>query len=766
MADSDEADREMVSSNPSNSPAPALFEPAAPTVNMFIPSDTRDMPSLVPLRRPHAAQVEFHQQMKKVAINLPIMKLRNSNRRYANRPADKSSPYFSQAFDGFMSGRRCIGSESSIQAQALVASEKAELTAHASGKASLDGSMSPRSIAVSLVIPSYCVADAKAIEYIDGMAIYSDGKINEQLVPITTLCRFTIYGGDSALPMIDTVRRDAFGERDIHCISLVLRWIEVDTDSGEARARAEFISMNSATNSTDNSANKLQRSLVKLAQTYGVKMPAPMYATIAIPSCIEGYYEHQVIKASEHFESLVVYEHPFVCTKDMTDCQCTRLQLVPNAFVRLSSKEGGTEAAIADTAMHAQLLCADGRVDDASEFVRQYRTGLPCVETTAYEGMALHTCGVSVEVTQLGGMVSLYAHSGRSGQPISEPRTTLYICKSAIVPLSNLHEQWNVYSCSPQSILPGVRELGQSIICHFQRGLDMFHRTFSDDRPVFRYPHSNDRKFSPCEREDETLSEEDRFFMVAMGVDLRSKRVCLGDTISRLMMGGAPQTLVDLMIRMGLQVGLTASLQETFARCIVSIDREEKGNQDHHHEVKRLKRVADAALLMGCRKKACVGVPRTTMKKVRSIMKLHNLQAGRSKSKVTSASVCPRDGGTSRSLATSIYECYSRRMLSPQPHLEEVKAVAETHEDILAVVCKGMSVCMVAPGVPVDAFVIVHGHDIDGICVYEVATEGVSGCAVACGIGRIFEADDPAVMTIKWLPEDVCLITPLVVSPA
>ena len=89
-----------------------------------------------------------------------------------------------------------------------------------------------------------------------------------------------------------------------------------------------------------------------------------------------------------------------------------------------------------------------------------------------------------------------------------------------------------------------------------------------------------------------------------------------------------------------------------------------------------------------------------------------------------------------------------------------------TDEDILVVVCKGMGVCMVSPGVPIKAFAIVHGHEIDGICVYEVVTTGVQGCAVACGIGCIFEADDPAVMTIKWLPEDVCLITPLVVSPA
>tara|TARA_B110000967_G_scaffold187761_1_gene209953 strand:- start:4530 stop:6830 length:2301 start_codon:yes stop_codon:yes gene_type:complete len=766
MADSNEADCEMVSSNPISSPAPALFKPAAPIVDMFLPSDTRDMPSLVPLRRPHSAQVEFHQQMKKVAISLPIMKLRNSRRLYASRPADKSSPYFSQAFDGFMSGRRCVASEGSTQAQSLVASETAELTAHAMRTQALDGSMAPRPIGVSLVIPSYCVADSKAIEYIDGMAVYSDGKLNEQLVPITTLCRFTIYGGESSIPMIDTVRRDAFGELDIHCTSLVLRWIEVDTESGEARARAEFISLNSASNATDNAANKLQRSLIKLAETHGVKMPPSMYATICIPSCMEGYFENQIIKASEHFESLVTYEHPFVCTNEMTDCQCTRLALVPNAFVRLSSKEGGVDAAVADTAMHAQLLCADGHVDDASEFVRQYRTGLPMANTTAYENIALHTCGVSVEMTRLGGMVSLYAHSGRSGQPISEPHTTLYMCKAAIVPLSALQEQWNVYSCSPQSILPGIRELGKSMISHFQRGLDMFHRTFSDDRPTFRYPHVNDRRFSPCERDDESISDEDRFFMMAMGIDLRSKRACLGDTISRLMVGGAPQTLIDLMIRMGLQVGLAASLQETFARCIVSIDREENGNQEHQNEVKRLKRVADAALLMGCRKKACVGVPRTTLKKVRSMMKLHSLQAGRSVSKVASASLCPRDGGTSRSLAMSIYSCYSRRMLSQQPHFEEVRTVAETHEDILVVVCKGMGVCMVSPGVPIKAFAIVHGHEIDGICVYEVVTTGVQGCAVACGIGCIFEADDPAVMTIKWLPEDVCLITPLVVSPA
>jgi len=746
--------------------------------NIFLPSDCSELPALVPLRRPHAAQVEFHQQMKRVPINLPIMKLRNSKRLYTMKPADKSSAYFAQAFDGFVSGRRCVGCESRDQAVALVASETAELAAYASGTASLDGSMLPRAIGVSLVIPLSSVCDSSAIEYIDAMALYSDGKINQDGVPITSLCRFTIYGGDNAIPMIDTVRRDAFGDREIQGISLVLRWAEKKMDSEEGlRARAEIIRLTSIGGESDvgNSAKKIQDLLNKLAGTYGVKMPPPMYAAIATPVCTEGgYYEHQIIKASEHFQSLIVKEHTFVATHDMKSCNCTRLQLVPNTFVRLVGKEAGYEAALADTAMHAQLLCADGRVNDASEFVRQYRTGLPSEESTAYEGMALHTCGVSVELTQLGGMVSLYAHSGRSGQPISEPHTTLYVCNAAIVPLSTIQEQWIAYSCSPQSILPALGDLGPSSIAHFQRGLDLFHRTFSDERLVLRDPHTNDRKFIPCKRSDEAVSEEDRFFVVAMGIDLRSKRICLGDAISHLMLGGAPQTLIDLMVRMGLHVGLSASLQETFARCLVSIDREENGNREHKDEVQRLKRVADAALLIGCgkRARAADGAPHTSMKKVRDVLKLHNLQAGKSKLKLTDVSVCPRDCVTSRSLATSIYECYARSTLSSsQPHFDNVVTVAEAHGDILTAVCKGMCVCMVAPGELIDAFVIVHGHEIDGIHVYQVVTAGMStcgtgnrGCWVACGTGRIFEADHPAVMLIKWMPGDVCLVTPLVVT--
>ena len=73
---------------------------------------------------------------------------------------------------------------------------------------------------------------------------------------------------------------------------------------------------------------------------------------------------------------------------------------------------------------------------------------------------------------------------------------------------------------------------------------------------------------------------------------------------------------------------------------------------------------------------------------------------------------------------------------------------------------------MIAPGVPVDAFVIVHGEGIDGILVYRVVTTSVRGCAVACGIGCIFEADDPAVMIVKRIPGDVCLLTPLVLIPS
>ena len=754
-----------------------VFDPTAPGVALFLSSSDAEMPSLVPLHKPQAALVELHQQMRSVPVDLPIQRLRCSKRSYAMRPTNRSSPYFSHAFDAFVSGRRCVSAEDGAQAEALVASETTELLAYACKKPSADGSMSARQIGVSLVIPRSAVSDQSAIEYIDGMAVYSDGTINDQSVPISTLCRFTIYGGENAFHIIKTVRRDALGCEAIKDASIVLRWADMDPCSNEIRARSEFISLNSESYPTDNMACKIQSLLIKLATKFDVSMPPSMYATINVPSCVEGYYEQQVIKASEHFRSLIEYEHPFVRTDDL------RLEIVPNAFVRLANKEAGLGGPVSDTAMHAQLLCAEGHVHDANEFARQYRTGLPREDTTAYEDMALHTCGVSVEVTQLGGMITLYAHSGRSGQPISEPNTTLYICKAAIVPLRTLQERWNVYSCSSLSVLPRIRALGQSMICHLQRGLDMFHKTFDDKLVPPQYDNANERVLpTRCTRkrggddddDGEKISDEDRFFMMAMGVDFRSKRLCLGDTISHLMHRGAPKTLVDLMTRMGLHVGLSASLQETFARCLVSIDFEENGNKKHNDEVNRLKRVADAALLMGCKKKPRVGVchpataatAATAMKKVRAIMQLHNLHSGKSKCRVTSASVCPRNGDISRSLASSIYECYARRIPHPTPHFDEVAAVAESHDDMIAAVSKGMGVCMIAPGVPVDAFVIVHGEGIDGILVYRVVTTSVRGCAVACGIGCIFEADDPAVMIVKRIPGDVCLLTPLVLIPS
>tara|TARA_B110000046_G_C13012801_1_gene407431 strand:- start:930 stop:3188 length:2259 start_codon:yes stop_codon:yes gene_type:complete len=746
---------------------------SAPTADsenfqLFLLSDAGDFPALAPLKRPTAARVEYQQALKNAPINLPIRRLRGNARLHYKKPSARSADYFIYAYDGFMSGRRCTSPETLSEAERCVVSETKELLDAARGVKSLDGSMLPRKVSISLVIPISSISDPNAMRLIDGFSVYSDGKINESEVPITTVCRFTIYGGDHTEPIIDATRRSAFNEREITSISIVLRWAEIAPAGSENgvdfTVRTEFATINGL--GGKDAATKIQEFVINIAEEYKIKLPPSMYAAVKVPSCIDGYYEYQLVKASQHFESLIYVEHPFKLTDEMTSSECARLQMMNNVFVRISSKERGVEGALSDSAMHAHLLCADGHMDDALEFVKQYRHGLPRVETTAYERLALHTCGVSVEITQFGGMISLYAHSGIPGKPISEPLTSLYLCKAAIVPLSSLHDQWDIYSCSSKSILPSVRNLGPSMISHFQRGLDLFNRTFSEDILTRRLDYK-ERVFSPCQHDHviDTAREDDRFFMVAIGIDLRSRRACLGDTISRLMVDGAPNTLINMLVKVSMSVGLSASLQDTFERCIVSIDREECANDAHTLEVKRLKRVADAALLMGCNKKARIGVPRTTMKKVRMIMKLHSLQAGRTKCNLKNASVCPRDGDVSRSLTTTIYECYARRILPPQPHFDEVVSLVESCDDIITAICKSISLCMVDPGVLVEAFVLVHGEGKDGISVYEVVADE-SGCSMACGIGRIFEAENPAVMTIKWLSGDACIVTPLVICPA
>eukprot|EP00966_Prymnesium_polylepis_P322877 7379109-Prymnesium_polylepis.1 len=162
-----------------------------------------------------------------------------------------------------------------------------------------------------------------------------------------------------------------------------------------------------------------------------------------------------------------------------------------------------------------------------------------------------------------------------------------------------------VFSCSLESAMPKRCSMRKFMQLHLQRSMSMFNTTF-DQADISNMLKSYSAKRKSTDFTAEQACEEDRLAMVAMGINISSKRLCLGQAITHLMShGSCKSSLVDMLIKASTRVGLSASLDSTFSSCMSSIEKEQNGVAEHKLEVERLKRVADAALVMALSRKQC-----------------------------------------------------------------------------------------------------------------------------------------------------------------
>ena len=240
---------------------------------------------------------------------------------------------------------------------------------------------------------------------------------------------------------------------------------------------------------------------------------------------------------------------------------------------------------------------------------------------------------------------------------------------------------------------------------------------------------------------------------------MNSQRMLIGEAITFLMQTGAPDALIQMLTTAGARMGLGASLSETYFKGYELMKGDQKKDELHAEDVCRLKRVADAAIILGANKKACRGLNETKPEKVRALMQVFSLKAGPS-TKVADILNIPRTTSATRSLASAIYTAYSRRQEREMPHIEELQVVLKNYVDILAALGKCLHLCMVKPGTKKDAFVIVHGSS-SRVSVHQVVDGGL---LEVCGEGRVFEAQDPCLLILKMKSDVECIVTPMLVA--
>jgi len=723
----------------------------------FLPTDRNNLPSLQAIKIPTGAVAEYQQQLTYAPIDLPIFRFRGTQRVRSKSPSKGAVCSFKYAWNGFCSARMASVARNIAEAEAMLSAELMEMIASFNKQPSNNGSIAPRNICISLVVPPDAVNGVATLPLLDGFAAMSDMKL-EDGTPIATKVRFGIYGGDNSIPVVKLLSKQALDKKSIDNVSLVLRWHEPGP-SGEIIGRVECVGLGLTAPPYNEAASYIQMAVVKMSSAFGFTPPPCLLKEP--PECFAGYYEKQVLDCSNEFCQLIHADEPFTPSQEMVRNKRGLLSQVPECYVRLAPIALGLNGVVHPDCIHAILLCAEGMEEKSLQYAKTYREGLrpPDGEDSLLD---LHTVAIQTSRVYIDGMISLFAHGGKPGETIKPDGNWMYKTTAGIVTINSLTQNFYVLSCDMKSMVPENPGLVKYMDIHMNKSIALFQRVFaSEDLEKLQSDSHNThcviQPLAPAFKEH--MQANDRFVLSALGVDLKSSRMLLGDAVAHLIETGAPASLIDVLTSAITRVGLRASLCDGFSSCVQAMKQDLSTKEEHSQEVERLKRIADAALMIGCNKRACYDTSDTRPEKIRMLMKAFSFKPGQYISRMDNFLTIPRSHKYTNSLALSIAECYAQKSLAAPPHADQLATVLIHYKHIVDAIAKSLHICMVEPGSKKEAFIIVHGQDMENASVFQVAD---NGSAVACGIGKAFESDKPCVIIVKLRSECSCIITPLV----
>lgn len=708
---------------------------AAKAQSIYVGNTVEDrIPTLQPLAHPLTAMVAAMQPLRKTFVTQPHSMMKSPS---AWAPDSSSSDSFQHAYDGYVSSHRVVHPETVMQAERMLLAEREELAAEPRS-----GYLPPRKVALHLLIPQCSVRGAGCVDAIDAMAAFSDTR-DANDAPAAMHARFSIFAGSAASFLESIVRAEAMGERECVGCTMVMRWSE--ETCGSKRIRTEVARLPAG----DIGVETMQTTMAAIATRFGVDLPPALFRK---PSPCREAFKRVVTSVGNAFYNMVNTAVPFDVDALQRARQCQLLERLHDVVVRVSKREQGEKGCVDDAAVHGLLLCRDGAVKQAMHFVEKFKTGLPpasgftdAATRDHIEWMCLHTLTVSAERVDVSNQVSLYAHSGVPGEPTSSYGVWLWKLCVSIQPIHAVQAGCHIVPCTPRSMVPAEAGLGAFVEKGFVAAIELYHQTFyetsSTPREALPLP--------PCAR-----SPEESFFLAALKVDLSSPKALVGEAIAHLVGEGAPRPLVQMLTNVAGKHGLSAPLCKVFEVCDEALKKGDNADVAARKEISRLKRIADAALLIGCSKRARAEMPAISKNKVSALMQVFKLKSDKA---VRCSDKAPRPD-SAKELALAVYTIHNKMRDGPQPHLREVETVCRDVDDVLEAVARGLLTCSVGAAARRDYFLLVHGEGVEGVEAYEVQQDGG---VCRCGAGRIFESDAPAVGSLKHLTAG-SLLTPLV----
>ena len=576
-------------------------------------------------------------------------------------PARSAADHLGVLLKGYMSTHTVMAAETAEEAPSMLNAENLELKHAATGVPAADGSLPPRPVAVTLLAYGTKTVHCNgARAYLDALAHFAstplalmrgDGTLSAALI------RMTIFAGVDAEWYGRWVHKEALEtEPQLHSgtVDVAVRWALPN-----GTFRTEFKAMHCGI-SLDKSLEAMQNYFLSMKMSYAVPFTDDISTVHAnVP---RDAWASSIHRASHTFFQLMEGK-PCVFKGDLLKKHEGSVSVeAMDIFVRIcprTIRQNATgewvaipvhESRVRSDAFHALLIGNAVHQEHILQYCRDHQAlGLP---TNDFENghFLLHTCAVQASGYNLGGSVSLYAThpdgGGRApGVPVSPPGSWIWRMEPAIVALEHVIRDFYVLPCSRDSVLPGDRVLERPFNQFFNRAFKLYSDTFgkhideSRDSDEFeRMPLSLPAQ---TPRADPAIAAAENYALTAFNLDASSRRIAVGDAYASLKARQAPQQMTDLMLQSSLRSGINTSMLDAMgqaAYALANMPLALQSKQAMESEVRRLKRVADAALEVNGKARRtlspAVGIEACRVKALLSAAGLHkgndaHLPAGR-----------------------------------------------------------------------------------------------------------------------------------------
>jgi hypothetical protein len=566
-------------------------------------------PPLPRLHNPEGAVAALTQAYGRETVPMPrFMTASNSvaSKQTRHVPCAQTALEVAILFRCYMSARTVMCAESASDLLALKASEDAELEAACAGRPPLDGSIPPRRASVTLLAHGFAASGVGARVALDALCHLASSPLAIGNPTLTaSLVRMTALAGDDAQWYVDRVRNEALcsapGDEPSR-IEVAVRWWVV----GAAQPRTEFFALDTG-GSPDRALVRIQDALFSLREKHGA--PLPIDIATHHPNAPMDAWARTTSRASQAFFSLM--EGTPSVTQSARLASASEEESVSSAsvFVRISDRARGPAGLSDQACFHGMVLCLASKTAEVAELCAKYPGGLPSVREApdfwqAHADLCIHTCAVQPTRFRLESRVTLYAPGGRVGAPVRSPGSWVWRYDAAIVPIECVLESFMVVPCARDSMLPGNRALEGPFRDFFNRASRLFASRFGEEAQGVagdafeRLPLSLPARGAGADPQAEA---HERFAQAAFCIDMVSRRVTVGDAVSLFEAQNAPPELGRLMRSATLTWGMNTTLLEMADKCADAAECAQTPAQAEalEKEKDRLKRVADAALLVG-----------------------------------------------------------------------------------------------------------------------------------------------------------------------